>query len=439
MGIVFDQSLNTTDSPSFVDGDFSGTVQTEYITGVNGITTDGSIWMRPTLGHVFIRGANSSNIARFSTTGVLLYADLAPQTGGIYSLGLSGQRWANTYSEDGSFSGNLVSEVGGSYKLYGLGTEGDADTEFIEILQDGSTSRFQTNATGTGSASPLVFRSGTSGGYMLANSSQFQIGAGGVAAMIGTAFNVTFNKSILMGAAGLNIGSTTGNRVGAVNAVDGDFSGNGSFGGTIFSEVGGSAKFYNLGVDGDTDTEYGEIKWDSNFFEISTEITGAGTPRSLRMSAGLTRLDLTSGGNVTVVRNNATYMIFGSANITVYRYFRPNSDLGIQFGDVTRRWAWGSFGGLTTHTQTITAASDTLGTSDHTVLCDCTLNSITINLPAAIDGQQYVIKKVDSSINTVTIDGDSSETIDGALTKTLTTQYECVTIVSDGTNWFIVN
>jgi hypothetical protein len=37
----------------------------------------------------------------------------------------------------------------------------------------------------------------------------------------------------------------------------------------------------------------------------------------------------------------------------------------------------------------------------------------------------------------VTVDGNASETIDGALTYALAVQYQSITIISDGTNWHI--
>ena len=94
-----------------------------------------------------------------------------------------------------------------------------------------------------------------------------------------------------------------------------------------------------------------------------------------------------------------------------------------------------------TSVQTITAASDSLVTTDHTALCDCTSNNIAIAIPAsstATDSNRYEIKKIDSTANTVTITPDSPATIDGAASLTLTAQYETVTIVSDGTNWHII-
>lgn len=67
--------------------------------------------------------------------------------------------------------------------------------------------------------------------------------------------------------------------------------------------------------------------------------------------------------------------------------------------------------------------------------------SYTITLPAAAShaGRIYTVKKIDASVNTVTLDGNASETIDGAATYVLGSQWESVTIVSDGTNWLVVH
>ena len=50
----------------------------------------------------------------------------------------------------------------------------------------------------------------------------------------------------------------------------------------------------------------------------------------------------------------------------------------------------------------------------------------------------YHIKKIDISANAITVDGNGSETIDDGATAIITTQYECITVVSDGTEWWIV-
>ena len=65
--------------------------------------------------------------------------------------------------------------------------------------------------------------------------------------------------------------------------------------------------------------------------------------------------------------------------------------------------------------------------------------AITVNLVAAAtcgSGFKYQIKN--ASANTITIDPNSTETIDGASTFALSTQYASVTIITDGSNWFII-
>ena len=64
--------------------------------------------------------------------------------------------------------------------------------------------------------------------------------------------------------------------------------------------------------------------------------------------------------------------------------------------------------------------------------------TFTIDLPTAIGntGRYLVIKNIGTG--TITVDASGTQTIDGALTYTLTLQYEVVTIVSDGSNWHII-
>lgn len=90
--------------------------------------------------------------------------------------------------------------------------------------------------------------------------------------------------------------------------------------------------------------------------------------------------------------------------------------------------------------RTVTSSSYTVQETDRVILCDCTSNNITINLAASSNRYPLwvTIKKIDSSVNTVTIDGDSSETIDGSATKTISTQYDKYSIVTNGSNWFII-
>lgn len=94
---------------------------------------------------------------------------------------------------------------------------------------------------------------------------------------------------------------------------------------------------------------------------------------------------------------------------------------------------------------------------DSTILVDATSGNITIDLSIAstslaynsinvnINGTDYAfdiskiitIKKIDSTVNTVTLD-NLTNLIDGATTQVLTNQYEALTIQWDGTDWYIL-
>lgn len=83
----------------------------------------------------------------------------------------------------------------------------------------------------------------------------------------------------------------------------------------------------------------------------------------------------------------------------------------------------------------------TLTTDDDVVLGNASGGGFTFTLPAAstCSGKIFRIKRTDNTpANGITIDGNASETIDGATTRKLMTQYESVTIQSDGSNWHVL-
>jgi hypothetical protein len=89
--------------------------------------------------------------------------------------------------------------------------------------------------------------------------------------------------------------------------------------------------------------------------------------------------------------------------------------------------------------RTITATGSIVS-GDYAILADSTSGAITINLPTAaiLAGRIFVFKRVNAGANNVVIDPAASETIDGAATYTLSAQWASVTIISNGTNWFII-
>lgn len=78
--------------------------------------------------------------------------------------------------------------------------------------------------------------------------------------------------------------------------------------------------------------------------------------------------------------------------------------------------------------------------SDYTIRCNASSGVLTVSLPDATlyVGKLYVIKKIDSSANFVVIDPFGTQTIDGNLTVSITTQYQSLTLQSNGSTWDII-
>lgn len=148
---------------------------------------------------------------------------------------------------------------------------------------------------------------------------------------------------------------------------------------------------------------------------------------------------ITSGAGVRVLTNNNTgggtftnnYGIFveaqtaGTNNWAIYTNagrVRLGGDLETAAGRIEK------LNTITTNT--------TLDATYHNVMCN-SATAITVTLPAAASnsGRVYTIKNINTG--TVTVDGNASETIDGATTYDLTL-YQAIKILCNGTNWFII-
>lgn len=134
-------------------------------------------------------------------------------------------------------------------------------------------------------------------------------------------------------------------------------------------------------------------------------------------------------------------------------------------GAITRPWGFGTDGNIQVQGKAYIGAATTaplstldvfgsLGLKSNAISTDITLDATYYEvlvdasggnrvetLPAAASsiGRVYVIKKSDSSVNSVTIDGNASETIDGATTKVVNTQYSGwqIHVNAAGTAWNI--
>lgn len=140
-----------------------------------------------------------------------------------------------------------------------------------------------------------------------------------------------------------------------------------------------------------------------------------------------------SGNIYVTIRNRgstssegSTYITSSSSSANKLNFFVYNNPFTADYENSTLN--------TTTEVSTTTA----LTTMQRLILANAVTN-ITLTLPPAHtnDGMIFVIKKVNST-NTVTIETESGETIDGAGNKTLTTQYTFYWLISDNGNWHII-
>lgn len=87
--------------------------------------------------------------------------------------------------------------------------------------------------------------------------------------------------------------------------------------------------------------------------------------------------------------------------------------------------------------QRIVTATTSVQITDEVILASAASASMSVVLPELekARGRWLYVKKVDGSANAVTIDGFGSETIDGAATRTTTTQYDSFVIFAGDAEW----
>ena len=100
--------------------------------------------------------------------------------------------------------------------------------------------------------------------------------------------------------------------------------------------------------------------------------------------------------------------------------------------DISAGGGGGGISSIVTKTGDYTADTD-----DDMILCNAAALTITLSAASGNSGEVLYIKNIHAT-GVATIDANGSETIDGALAKYITTQYESLTIVCDGSNWHII-
>lgn len=155
----------------------------------------------------------------------------------------------------------------------------------------------------------------------------------------------------------------------------------------------------------------------------------SGSPTTSDLSNALV---MTAGSGITIVNNtsastitiNATGSITGVATTAGSNIWTGTNQFNANVG-------------LSIRTVTTTGS---ITNADNKVNADATSAGIILYLPSAATKQEYWIKKIDSTANTVTVSGSAAgQTIDGALNVILSTQYAGKMVYSDPVNlkWWV--
>jgi hypothetical protein len=192
---------------------------------------------------------------------------------------------------------------------------------------------------------------------------------------------------------------------------------------------------------------------------------GASTYRALRMSTGLADRVYFSANNTAEGSNSGSDVEIGfytdaganfagfimkraaSLAASVSTFYTPlvaNLGLGVNTGATALGATLDVNGDLrftSCRTAIVTkAAAYTLTSSDSTVRANAATGIFTLTLPDATlhSGREFFIKKIDSTANAITVATTASQTIDGAATASLTTQYQILRLQSNGAGWDII-
>lgn len=146
-----------------------------------------------------------------------------------------------------------------------------------------------------------------------------------------------------------------------------------------------------------------------------------------------------SGGTVAINDEDATATAANRIRTGSGASFNLSNNASIQLAYDSTTSRWMVVGTASSTTSVVSVSIDTVLTSlNDVVLVSASGAARTITLPTPISGKTITVKKTDSSANAVTISRSSTETIDGNNSVTLSAQYDSYTMVSDGTNWFII-
>ncbi len=457
------------------------------------------IFLGPGTLHVGTSATDEGTISYNTTTNVLDFSTDSTSNGdiGFFTNVLYLDKSASSIGINNS-SPSTTLDVTGTFRVTGNTTLGDAVGDTVTsnagawsfpnatTVAVTSTLNFDSNTlvidatnnrVGIGTAAPshdmTVERNAATSIFSVIRNPNAGNASAGFAAIAGATDNISFNVQTY--AAGVNYGGL-GGPVAALNAQSGTVA-------LVFTHDGGSPIYFYVGNasstterlritstnyifnEGGQNVDYRiEGNGRANLFYIDAN-AGTGGRVSINRTAGnigatLDIDNLAVAESILIARDNGAlvFSILDGGAVEVAEISAPSTpssgfgrmyaktdgkiyflnDGGTEY-DLTFGGS-GSLSSLVLPTTTTTSSSFSVLSTHHTVRCDCTSNNITANLPAASSntGLVLVIKKVDSTGNTVTIDGNGTDLIDGNSTLAISTQYGTYTVQSNGTGWDIL-
>jgi hypothetical protein len=153
--------------------------------------------------------------------------------------------------------------------------------------------------------------------------------------------------------------------------------------------------------------------------------------------------NVSNGNEGSIDLGHTTGIIIRSNNTRVYKLGTGSTSIPTAYTATTLRSALSinpATGQIyaTPDVLTYVTGTDPITLTVATEIFNASSGTFTVTLPtaASIAGKKITVKN--SGTGDVTVDADGSETIDGSANFLLDTQYDSVTVVSDGTNWFII-
>ena len=182
--------------------------------------------------------------------------------------------------------------------------------------------------------------------------------------------------------------------------------------------------------------------------DLGNVISGLGTS-TFSSSAGAMFVQAISSSSDLAVSGNlhATTYYGDGSNLTgidsASGSARQYSTTGMETSGYLRVSGSTTLAGGVIHGRTaVTTTNYTILVTDYYIGANSTSNVITLTLPAAAAagaGKTYVVKDEGgaASTNSITVDGNGSETVDGVTTVDISSPYGALNLYTDGANWFI--